>query len=256
MRYEYAIYDILGWISGVVFNKWNFILVMSLLAWIAMFPLLRDYWLVVSLLVQSLLVCGIVWGVSIDKEFLNLYRRSLTQKGTFMRYKTIVTTIVVTAVLAAGVVTLVAPISWPTVLHTLSISLLPVALILQSIFGAIVLLVPESQRRRMFHVSVFRSVVRYIVITSVSFLLTHITWSSNLFFDTFYEEFAFALTEPLTEPKEYFSYPPEIHTIYFNRSASPAFLAVRVGEGLDCRLGISLVEYGGSKMRSNTEGAR
>ena len=49
MRYEYAIYDILWWISGVVFNKWNFILVVPLLAWIAMIAPLGVYWMVVSL---------------------------------------------------------------------------------------------------------------------------------------------------------------------------------------------------------------
>lgn len=221
MKYEYAIYDILGWI----FNKWSFTLAAYLLAWIVTFPFLRDYWLVVSLLVQSLLVCGIVWGVSIDKELLNLYLRSLTQEGTSMRFKTIVATIIAAAVMAAGVVVRVAPPIevWPKVLHTLSIILLPVALILQSILGLIVLLVLRSQRRRMFRVSVFRSIVRYIVITVVSFLLTHIIWSSNLFVDIFYEEFAFALTEPLTVPKEYFSYPPKIHTIYLTEVLVPPF---------------------------------
>ena len=209
MRYEYAIYDILGWISGVVFNKWNFILVVPSLAWIAMVSPLRDYWWVpLSLLVQSLFVCAIVWGVSMrGKEYRNLYRRSLTQKGTFMRYTTIATTIIAAALVAGSVVTLAVQIAIALtgVFHSLEpivvriatdsallqifvIILLPLALILQLILGVIVLLASRSQRRRTFRVSIFRSMVsiaRYIAVTMLSFLLTHTIWTSSLFVSIF-----------------------------------------------------------------------
>lgn len=211
MRYEYAIYDILGWISGLVFNKWNFILVVPSLAWIAMVSSLgSEWWIVVSLPSQSLLVCGIVWGVSMrGKEYQNLYRRFLTQKGTFMRYTTIATTIIAAALVAGSLVRLAVPIPIElTLLQVFSIYLLLLTLILQSILGVIVLLVSmivslivllafRSQRRRIFRVSIFRAIVsifryivitiivRYIVITMVSFLLTHTIWTLSLFVSIF-----------------------------------------------------------------------
>lgn len=213
MRYEYAIYDILRSFSGLVFNKWNFILVVPLLAWIAMVSPLREYWWIpLSLLVQSLLVCGIVWGVSgRGKEYQNLYRRSLTQKGTFMRYTTIATIIIAAALVAGSVVTLAVQIAIARteVFHSLEpilvriaiksellrifvVILLPLALILQLILGVImsviVLLASRSQRRRTFRVFMFRSIVsivRYIVITMVSFLLTHTIWTLSLFISIF-----------------------------------------------------------------------
>ena len=210
MRYEYAIYDILRWIFGVVFNKWNFILVVPFFTWIAIVSSLGSgWWIMLSLLVQSLFVCGIVWGVSMrGKEYQNLYRRSLTQKGTFMRYTTIAATIIATALVAGSVVRLGVRIPDPTLLQVFAIFLLPYTLTLQSILGVIVLLVSmivsvimlrafRSQRRRIFRVSIFRSIVsivryivitiivRYIAVTMVSFLLTHTIWTSSLFVSIF-----------------------------------------------------------------------
>ena len=210
MKYEYAIYDILGRISGVVFNKWNFILVVPFLTWIAIVSSLGSGWgVLLSLLVQSLFVCGIVWGVSMGgKEYQNLYRRSLTQKGTFMRYTTIAATIIATALVAGSLVRLAIPIPIElTLLQVFSIYLLLFTLIFQSILGVIVLLVSmivsviillfRSQRRRIFRVPIFRSmvsivryivitiIVRYIVVTMVSFLLTHTIWTSSLFVSIF-----------------------------------------------------------------------
>ena len=206
MRYEYAIYDILGWISGVVFNKWNFILVVPFLIWIAIVSSLGSgWWILLSLLVQSFLVCGIVWGVSMGgEEYRNLYRRSLTQKGTFMRYKTIAATIIAIALVAGSVVRLGVRIPDPTLLQVFAIFLLPYTLALQAILGVIVLLVSmivsvivllasRSQRCRIFRVSIFRSIVsrsivsivRYIVITMVSLLLTHTIWTLSLFISIF-----------------------------------------------------------------------
>ena len=210
MRYEYAIYDILSWISSVVFNRWNFILVVPSLAWTAMNALLGGLLLWGSFLVQSLLVCGIVWGVSMGKEYQNLYRGFLTQRGAFLRYTTIVTTIIASAVVAANVVAasvvVFASLSslfgieptvsqtprepssvltafWvPLALILLSYSfvaiLLPLVLILQLILGAIVVLV-SRQGRQMFRVSIIKSIFRYIAITIVSLLLTLVIWSMS-----------------------------------------------------------------------------
>ena len=215
MRYEYAIYDILSWISSVVFNRWNFILVVPFLVLIAIFALLGVLVLWGSFLVQSLLVCGIVWGVSMGKEYQNLYRGFLTQRGAFLRYTTIVTTIIASAVVAANVVVFAAlfginPIVLfgiePTVLFGIepqelsvlsvlstvfwgslalillsysfvALLLLPV-LILQLILGAILVLV-SRQGRQMFRVSIIKSIFRYITITMVSLLLTLVIWSMS-----------------------------------------------------------------------------
>jgi len=204
MRYEYAIYDILGWIF---FNRWNFILVVPSLAWTAMNALLGGLLLWGSFLVQSLLVCGIVWGVSMGKEYQNLYRGFLTQRGAFLRYTTIVTTIIASAVVAANVMAAsvlvfaslfgieptvsqtprepssVLTAFWvPLALILLSYSfvaiLLPLLLILQLILGAIVVLV-SRQGRQMFRVSIIKSIFRYITITIVSLLLTLVIWSMS-----------------------------------------------------------------------------
>lgn len=235
MRYEYAIYDILRSFSGLAFNKWNFILVVPFLTWIAMVSSLGYGWgIPLSLLMQSLIVCGIVWGVSMrGKEYQNLYRRSLTQKGTFMRYMTIATTIIATALVAGSLVTLAVPIPIElTLLQVFSIYLLLLTLILQSILGVVVLLVSmivsvimllvsRSQMRRIFRVSIFRSmvsivryivitiIVRYIAVTMVSFLLTHTIWTSSLFVSVFCGWLAYPLimevygdTSPVA-PEEY-----------------------------------------------------
>ena len=226
MRYEYAIYDILRSFSGLAFNKWNFILVVPFLTWIAMVSSLGYGWgIPLSLLMQSLIVCGIVWGVSMrGKEYQNLYRRSLTQKGTFMRYMTIATTIIATALVAGSVIRVATATAIdPALLYVIAIVLLPVALILilQSILGVIVLLASRSQRRRIFRVSIFRSmvsivryivitiIVRYIAVTMVSFLLTHTIWTSSLFVSVFCGWLAYPLimevygdTSPVA-PEEY-----------------------------------------------------
>lgn len=272
MRYEYAIYDILGWIFGVVFNKWNFILVVPFLIWIAIVSSLGSgWWILLSLLVQSFLVCGIVWGVSMGgEEYRNLYRRSLTQKGTFMRYTTIAATIIATTLVAGSLVRLAVPIPIDlTLLQVFSIYLLLLTLILQSILGVIVLLVSmivslivllafRSQRRRIFCVSIFRSIVsvvryivitiiaRYIVVTVVSFLLTHTVWTLSLFVSIFCGWLAYPLimevygdTSPVV-PKEYHV------TILFEVLVTSfvLFLLARV-----------LIAVWGYR-RSNTEGAR
>ena len=250
MRYEYAIYDILGWISGVVFNKWNFILVVPLLAWIAMISPLLVYWMVVSLLVQSLLVCGIVWGVSMrGKEYRNLYDRSLTQKGTFMRYTTIVTIIIATAVVAASVTMLVSRIEIaPILLLQLAIVLIPVALILilQSILGVIVLLVSRSQMRRMFRASIFKYIVQYIVVTMVSFLLTSTIWTLSLFVSIFCGWLAYPLIIELY--METRSVVPERNHVTF-------LCEVLVTSFVLFVLARVLIAVWGYR-RSNTEGAR
>lgn len=208
MRYEYAIYDILGWISGLVFNKWNFILVVPSVAWIAMVPSLGYGWgIPLSLLMQSLIVCGIVWGVSMGgKEYQNLYRGFLTQRGAFLRYTTIVTTIIASAVVAGSVAAYVVVFAalfgiqltvsqtpqessvlltafWMFLAlillsHSLVVLLLPLVLILQTILGAIVVLV-SRQGRQMFRVSIIKSIFRYITITIVSLFLTLVIWSMS-----------------------------------------------------------------------------
>ena len=176
------------YIWGEVFNRW--ILILPVFSFVWAVTLIFGLWplmLSLYLLTLTVLVGAVVWGISMDLDLLWKFWGFFTSRGIFLRCAMIVAIVPIVATIALVVYYSYWAFFGGEDSGFVELSWLSLHLCLQLILGVIMF---RKFGDRKFSVSILKStssfVYRYVIVTTVSFLLTYVIYNMSFVIGLFF----------------------------------------------------------------------